>query len=925
MAQPEVIKDIEARVKKSGDTMTGNLMGKYLQGTWLQTTSASDLGSSPSKIAVISPEGWIYYRTPSELASDIGLTGNYLPKTTYEYNKELAFGQSGKLCIGKFPMYDSNITITINSTTDTAFHGTLVIATQNINTSGGGTKTLTVYDDPTGSLANSIYVHYGSGSNIFSVYANFPPWSKNLLHIQCVALAGTPTDIATSVDSIPSNATLRPTNALTSATNTWAMSTTGNAATATKLGTATVGSSVKPIYLNAGTATASTSTIGSSTKPIYMSNGTITACGNSLNVSITGSALTMKIKRVSEQITTIAAKVAIGTEAVYFCSSDGITFGCPQTYCIINIKKGDNHRTIMDCYHLNTGDHYINGCMMANGTNDAWTGWILQPNPSQITNLQVAVDGKLAKTDGYAGSSSAGGSANSAVKLDTTTAGDSNTPVYFSEGKPVACTSLGLNTSGNAASASKVNNKLTVGSKTFDGSTAVTINAGDLGLASAMLFLGTTTTAIKDGATTNPITIGGESKTVTAGNVVLYNNKEFVWTGSIWELLGDEGSYKVKQTAVTDPTASGTALAFIDSISQDINGNITATKKTVAVTNNAPTLSWGTTSTIGTVAGTNLQVTMPDNPNTDTKVTQTMTTSNTTYPLLLAPNGQVDTTTTSAYFDSGVTLNPSTNTITANISGNANTAKSVPSALNSNGTTSTTELGYTYGVGGFKQQISNSSSGGYKIQARFAKWYVNLNTGITTLEDGMLISIKIPVPGYSYGTCISIDGTYFHPVVYNSNNGISTMYPVGTKLLLMYDSSSASAVWGSNTGGIASSSGTITGVWRVMNTFNSDTWVVNSATTNGYVTSGSGKVNKVWKTDANGNPAWRDDDNTTDYNALTNKPSINGKQLNENTTLSADDVGALASQEGLEGQILGFISDNVVGAIDIPEVVAVWG
>ena len=81
MAQPEIVKDIEARVKKSGDTMTGNLIGKYFQGTWLQTTSITDLGSSPSKIAVISNDGWIYYRTPSELANDIGLTGNYVLKS----------------------------------------------------------------------------------------------------------------------------------------------------------------------------------------------------------------------------------------------------------------------------------------------------------------------------------------------------------------------------------------------------------------------------------------------------------------------------------------------------------------------------------------------------------------------------------------------------------------------------------------------------------------------------------------------------------------------------------------------------------------------------------------------------------------------------------------------------------------------------
>lgn len=57
----------------------------------------------------------------------------------------------------------------------------------------------------------------------------------------------------------------------------------------------------------------------------------------------------------------------------------------------------------------------------------------------------------------YAESYSIGGSARSAEKLDSS-AGDSNTPVYFSKGKPVACTSLDLNTSGNAATASALKN-----------------------------------------------------------------------------------------------------------------------------------------------------------------------------------------------------------------------------------------------------------------------------------------------------------------------------------------------------------------------------------------------------------------------------------------------------------------------------------
>lgn len=54
-------------------------------------------------------------------------------------------------------------------------------------------------------------------------------------------------------------------------------------------------------------------------------------------------------------------------------------------------------------------------------------------------------------THSYAGSGSAGGSATSAVKLDTSTAGSATQPVYFTGGKPAACTySLGKSVPSNA-------------------------------------------------------------------------------------------------------------------------------------------------------------------------------------------------------------------------------------------------------------------------------------------------------------------------------------------------------------------------------------------------------------------------------------------------------------------------------------------
>ena len=57
------------------------------------------------------------------------------------------------------------------------------------------------------------------------------------------------------------------------------------------------------------------------------------------------------------------------------------------------------------------------------------------------SNIQTQLNGKAATghTHNYAGSGSSGGSANSAVKLDTS-AGSATQPVYFSGGKPAACT-----------------------------------------------------------------------------------------------------------------------------------------------------------------------------------------------------------------------------------------------------------------------------------------------------------------------------------------------------------------------------------------------------------------------------------------------------------------------------------------------------
>ncbi len=64
---------LDGKLSTQGGTLTGNLTGKYITGTWLQSTAAANLGKTPGKIAVLDDSGWVYYRTPAELFADLGI------------------------------------------------------------------------------------------------------------------------------------------------------------------------------------------------------------------------------------------------------------------------------------------------------------------------------------------------------------------------------------------------------------------------------------------------------------------------------------------------------------------------------------------------------------------------------------------------------------------------------------------------------------------------------------------------------------------------------------------------------------------------------------------------------------------------------------------------------------------------------------
>lgn len=123
--------------------------------------------------------------------------------------------------------------------------------------------------------------------------------------------------------------------------------------------------------------------------------------------------------------------------------------------------------------------------------------------------------------------------------------------------------------------------KITLGSTTYNIKDAVAraVTAG------AIVLRGETSTALVDEATTNPITINGDSYTAIANDAVFYDHKEFVFDGTNWHEFGD-------MTGLGD-------LAEYDTVSVSTNATTDA-----ATTVSAAASGDATYTPAGTISGT---------------------------------------------------------------------------------------------------------------------------------------------------------------------------------------------------------------------------------------------------------------------------------------------------------------------------------
>ena len=173
-----------------------------------------------------------------------------------------------------------------------------------------------------------------------------------------------------------------------------------------------------------------------------------------------------------------------------------------------------------------------------------------------------------------------------------------------------------------------------------------TFSLNELGIAAAMNFKGTTTTALQDGDNTSPISIGGSDYTPVNGDVVLNSEKEFVWTGTAWEELGDESSWALSSDVIHVAGAKGDIIYWSDAdtpvhLTAGTNGQV------LKLAGGVPT--WGT-----------------DN---DTKVTQAYSTSTSNFPLLFSNTAGITSTSsrgaTTALVNNNIYIQPSTGTLHA--------------------------------------------------------------------------------------------------------------------------------------------------------------------------------------------------------------------------------------------------------------------